>query len=437
MGLKPKSLQLSNDVFASAKSGIIYDFDDLSYSRIDPAYETKVGEKVVKWGKNNLLPHYLRQVLAENDVKQQLINTDVDLACGSGLAFYKNEDTDGDGQKNIRYIIDSQLDDWLDEWMIEDKFHETMMDLKEFGNSWMEFIFSRDRSKVNSIKSLNAVDCRIKKPDPQNWSIDTLLVADWKYSKLKAADIQSVPLMQRDWSDFGAKTKQAYHIKMNFSGQPYYSLVEWYGSLNWSEVSNLIPKFHKSGLEGGFALRYHVKIPVSYLEERVKSAREDNLTEIEAVKKIKQSIQEELDNVIGGAQNAQKAFFSWVNDHIPNPVGWEINKIETDLKDDSYIKLSDAADKKHARGHNLHPVLAGIETSGSLSSGSEILNLVNFHTSYKTPRFRKIALRPLNMILKKNYPEKYRQGIRLGVRDVELTTVDKNPTGTQNVMQNG
>lgn len=437
MGLKAKSLKLASDVFASAATGTIYDFTDTGYSRTDPAYDTKQGIKVVKWGKNNLLPYELRQILAENDIKQNMINTDVDLACGKGLIFYRETDPDGDGIRQIDYVKDTALDDWKDDWMLDEWFHETMLDLKEFGNSWTEFIFSRDRSRVNSIMSLNAVDCRIRKPDKNNWKIKSLLVADWKHQSLKKDQINEVPLIMKNWSDFGSQQKQGYHIKFHFSGQPYYSLVEWYGSRTWSEVSNLIPKFHRSGLKGGFALRYHVKIPISYLEDRVAAAKDDEVTELEAVQKIKQSIMEELNDVIGGAENAQKAFFSWVNDSIPNPTGWDIQKIETDLKDDSYIKLSDAADKKHARGHNLHPVLAGIETSGSLSSGSEILNLVNFHTAYKTPRYRKIALRPLNQIIKKNFPEQWAAGIRIGVEDVQLTTVDKNPTGTQNVMANG
>jgi hypothetical protein len=432
MGVKPKHIKMSSDVFASAGTGTIYDFTAAGQSRTDPAYDTKGGKKVVKWGTDNLLPYHLRQILAENDIKQQLINTDVDLACGKGLIFYKEIDDDENGVREVVYVKDDDLQQWLEDWDIEAKFHETMLDLKEFGNSWIEFLFARDLSRVNSCASLDAVDCRIRKPDKDNWKIDTLLVADWKYRSLTEANIKTVPLIKKDWSDFGKKSKQAYHLKLNFSGQPFYTLVEWFGSRIWAEVSNLIPKFHRSGLKGGFSLRYHVKIPISYLEDRVAAMKKDEITEVEAVQKVKLSILTEIDAVIGGAENAQKAFFSWINDHIPSPTGWEIVKIDTDLKDDSYIALSDAADKKHARGHNIHPVLAGIETSGSLSSGSEILNLLNFHTSYKTPRFRKLVLKAFNKILQKNYPEKWQQGIRLGVEDVQLTTLDKNPTGKQN-----
>lgn len=426
-------------VWASERSGTIYQFADTTNSRSKPQEKRYGKYKVVKWGKDNLLPYHHRQLLADNDIKQMLINTDVDITCGKGLVFYQLQDENEDGKKEIRFIRDTELEDWRDEWMLNEKYSETVQDLKEFGNSWAEFIMSRDRSKCTSFISLDAVDCRLMVPDKNSVRRDpaTLLLADWKYQMLQEADIKEVNLLNFDRPDLSQYVKSALHIKIAYSGQPFYSLVEWHGTKNWTEVSNLIPKFHKSGLNGGYALRYHVKIPISYLEDRVAAYKADGKSEAEAVKIIKADIQSQVDTVLQGAENAHKSFQSFVNDHMPNPTGWTIEKIETDLKDDSYIKLSDSADKKHARGHNLHPVLAGIETSGSLSSGSEILNLLNFHVAYKTPRIRRTAMRPLNLILKHNYPEKWASGIRIGVEDVELTTVDKNPTGQQNVMQNG
>lgn len=439
MGVKPKSIKFVNqpNVWASTTTGTIYEFTDTQYSRTKPHEKRFGNKKIVSWGKNNLMPYYNRQLIADSDTKQQLINTDVDLACGKGLVFYREVDKDGDGLRDIEYVINQQLEDWRDEWMLEEFFSETMQDLKEFGNSWCEFILSRDKSRVNSLFSLDAVDCRLEVPKTGKFSKNVFL-ADWKYHSLREDMIATVPLLNKRMTDLGkGPTKVAAHLKLHYSGQPFYSLTEWYGSKTWTEVSTFIPKFHLSGLKGGYTLRYHIKIPISYLEERVAALKANGKTEADAVKAVKAQIQEELDAVLSGAENAQKAFTSWVNDRVPNPVEWKIEKIETDLKDDSYIALSDAADKKHARGHNMHPVLAGIETSGSLSSGSEILNLVNFHTAYKTPRYRRAALRPIQAVMKMNFPDLWAQGYRIGVEDVKLTTLDKNPTGTQNGIQNG
>lgn len=424
------------NVWASASSGNIFEFTDTMYSRTKPAEKTYGKYKVIPWGKDNLMPYHNRQIIADSDSKQPLINSDVDLACGKGLVFYRNVDEDGDGLRDVQYVQNAKLEDWRDDWMLDEVFSETMQDLKEFGNSWVEFLLSRDRTIANSIMSLDAVDCRLRLPE-QGKSASELLIADWKYNRLKESDIKKVPLLDKWGRDLQKYQKSAFHVKLHYSGQPFYSLTEWYGSKTWTEVSTLIPQFHRSGLKGGYAIRYHIKIPISYLEERVAAMKDDGLSEADSVKKVKTQIQEQLDDVLSGAENAQKAFTSWINDRVPNPMEWKIEKIETDLKDDSYIKLSDAADKKHARGHNIHPVLGGIETSGNLSSGSEIMNLVNYHTAYKTPRWRRAALRPLNMVMKLNFPSEWEAGIRIGVEDVKLTTLDKNPKGSENGIQNG
>lgn len=441
MGLKPKTLKLesSPNIWMSTASGNVYEFADKNNSRTKPQEQRYGRHKVVKWGTDNLLPYHNRQLLADNDIKQNLINTDVDITCGKGLVFYQLTDDNEDGRKEVKFIRDVELEDWRDEWMLNELYSETVQDVKEFGNSWVEFLLSRDKTKCNSMVSLDAVDCRFEVPDQQNRrrDADTLLLADWKYQSLREEYIQTVPLINFFRPELGEFQKCALHVKINYSGQPYYTLAEWHGTRPWTEVSNLIPKFHRSGLKGGYALRYHIKIPITYLEERVGEMKKDGKTEPEAVKEVKKDIQEMFDDVVGGAENAQKAFYSWINDHIPKPIGWTIEKIETDLKDDSYITLSDAADKKHARGHNLHPVLAGIETSGSLSSGSEILNLLNYHVAYKTSRIRRTAMRPINLVMKMNFPDKWKKGIRIGVEDVELTTLDANPKGQQEVMQNG
>ncbi len=203
------------------------------------------------------------------------------------------------------------------------------------------------------------------------------------------------------------------------SGQPFYSLTEWNGTKVWTKSTNIIPEFHLKALENGYLIRYHVQIPLSYLDQFPQAEQEEE----------KNRIQRELDAVLSGAENAHKSFYSFINDKIPNAIGWKIEKIDTDLKDESYLKLFETASKVHARGHGINPILAGIEDSGSLSSGSEILNLINYHIAYKTPRMRKLCLRPLVMWKNYNFPDKKK--IKIGVEDVVLTTQDKNKSGVE------
>ncbi len=411
------------DVFISTSTGNLYDFTSKNSSRTDPKTSQYGGIEIVPWGKDNLQPYHDRQLLAENDIKQSIIDQLVNINSGQGFFFYEDKVENG---KEIKHIItDPELEDWIEEWALEEFFSETLEDLEEFENTFVEFILSRDAKKVASMQSMNLVDCRLTPVKNKQFNPSILAVADWlDKHHLSANNIEQVQLLNRrsPASELGRYYKSALHLKHSKSGQPYYNVPKWHGTKDWTENANIIPKFHLQGLKGGYMLRYHIKIPVSYF---AKAGTEDER------EKLKTDIQERLDEVLSGAENAQKAFFSYIEGIGQSSTEWKIEKIETDLKDESYLKLHDHASKVHARGHGLNPILAGIETSGSLSSGSEILNLINLHVAYKTPRRRRLAMQPINLVKNFNFPEK--KNIKIGVRDKELTTLDKNPKGTENV----
>jgi hypothetical protein len=408
-------IDIAPDVMLSTASGVVYDFTSKTYSKTAPDLEKKGGKRIIKWGADNMLPYENRQILAENDIKQSLVNTEVFLSAGKCLNLY-TERKEG-GKKVIELVDDPELADWMEDIQAHETFSEILTDLSEMGNGWVEFVLQRDGKKVASIQSMDAVDCRLSE-DP-----DLMYVADWKYNRLTAEKIADVQLLNIRKPDLANYFKSALHIKQIQSGQPFYSLAGWYGTKGWSKIANRIPEFHLNGLESGYMLRYHVKMPKSYF---------DQFGSTDQKEKKKKELQTQLDSVLSGSANAHKTFYSFIEDKIPNAQGFSIEKIETDLKDESYLKLHDHASKLHARGHNIHPVLAGIETSGSLSSGSEILNLLNFHIAYKTPRPRNICLRPINLAKNFNFPNK--RHIKIGVEDVVLTTTDKNPNGQQNSM---
>ncbi len=422
-------VEFSPDVFASLETGNVYQFEDRLYSRTNPNTVNYGKWKVIKWGSDNLLPYLNRRILAENDIKQNLIDTDVNIAAGQYLFLYQERIQDG--ERIIEPVEDNELSDWLESWNIHEKYTETLQDLKEMGNSWVEIILSRDRSIATSMISQDAVDCRLTKNEKDSRRKDSeyLLLGDWKKRGLSTDDLQAVPLLDVRDPELGKTVKCAYHVKKLISGMPFYSLVEWYGTKDWTEIANIVPKFHKQGLKSGYMLRYHIKIPMSYFDGKTDKAKE----------KLKEEIREQLDSVLSGAENAHKAFYSFINDKLSiqgNLLSeWKIEKIETDLKDESYLKLHDTASKVHARGHNIDPALAGIQTEGRLSAGAEIRNLLNYHIAYKTPRIRRIAMRPFNLVKDFNFPDK--RSIKIGIGDIEMTTEDQSPSGTQPIMVNG
>ena len=419
-------IELSPDLSVSTISGNIYQIDTGEKTRTKPA-TLDVGEySIIKWGKNNLLPQQYRQVLLDNDIKQSIIDTSVDLAAGQGFYFY-TERIEGD-KKIITPVQDDQLEDWVESWLLHDFFVETIQDIKEFANSFCEFIRTKSRNEIASIMSLDAVDCRLAKRDKFDTKTSHVVVADWKEHKRSGSgsiDLVGIDQLDNKNPQPLRYPKSALHIQKYISGMPFYTYPEWHGTVEWAEIANIIPKFHKQGLQNGYMLRYHVKIPMSYFKGK----------DEKAVTKMKSDVVAQLDAVLSGADNAHKAFISFVEDTLgqSNMSEWKIEKIETDLKDSSYLELHRRASEVHSNGHGLDPTLSGIHTQGRLSAGSEIRNLLNYHIAYKTPRIRKMAMQPINLVKSINFPNK--KNIKIGVIDTEFTTTDMNPSGTQQIMQ--
>lgn len=423
-----KIVEYSPNVFASLETGNVYQFEEGQHSRTKPDTIRKDKYEIIKWGTDNILPYLNRRILAENDIKQNLIDTDVNIAAGQYLYLYK--ESIENGKRITTPVADPELEDWLEEFRIHELFTETLQDIKEMGNSWVEFVLSRDKTKITSMISQDALDCRLNKVNKSSGrrDSDTLLLADWKNDSAMNNPIEAVPLLDIRNPQLGKDVKCAYHVKKIVSGMPYYSLVEWYGTKDWTEIANLVPKFHKQGLKNGYTGRWIIKIPMSYFDGKTG----------EALEKAKTSVRDELDK-FAGVNNSHKALITFINDKLvmgsnTQMAEWKIEPIETDLKDDSYLKLHETASKVHARGHNIDPALAGIQTEGRLSAGSEIRNLVNFHIAYKTPRPRRIAMAPIILAKNFNFPDK--KDIKIGIGDIELTTLDESTNGTQIIQSN-
>lgn len=414
--------QISSEVFVGESSGALFEFTKTAYSRTAPKVVLKGDRRIVEWGRNNLQPYLDIEIIYNNDIKPTLIENKVNITVGKRLILYTEDSKEGKRTRQI--VADPELDEWMEEWNLFEKFAEIQFDLEEHANSWVEFILTRDASKVASMKVYDACDCRLSEIKGDRPDAPSLFVADWKYRFLNETNIEEVPLLDIYNPTLGQYYKSALHIKDQHSGMPYYSLPIWHGTKEWAKTANIIPEFHHQGLRNGYMLRYHIKIPRQWLSQFGTEAEQQ-------AKKVE--ISEKLDSVLSGTKNAHKTFYSWIESIGASSLEWKIEKIDTDLKDTSYLELHNHSSGVHSRGHNIHPILAGLEKPGNLSSGSEILNLLNYHVAYKTARPRALGLKAINLVKNYNWPNK--RNIKIGVEDTVLTTIDKNPTGQQNAMQ--
>jgi hypothetical protein len=114
--------------------------------------------------------------------------------------------------------------------------------------------------------------------------------------------------------------------------------------------------------------------------------------------------------------------------------GFEILPLQQVDSDAQYLQLSKDFRINAASSVGIHPGLANVDTGGKLGgSASEMRIAALLHLSLRTPIPRTILLKPIQIAMKLMG---FAPDLFIAPKDVELTTLDLNPTGNQSVITN-
>jgi hypothetical protein len=414
------------EVFYSSKRKppALYEYVDSDISGLVPKKKNEA-RPWYNWGANNLFPNDIFKHVYLNDIKPELIKQSVDLICGNGVFTYREIIDPTTKKKTIELVDDPQINDFFYRNRIDTFFRERVHNLELYGNAFAELI-PDGNNKIQWIKNKPACDVRAEYIDPSFGRIlNYYLCGDWRFaiydqSQTGGGTVDKISSFFR--YDEARYDKYIHHSKYYLPGQDYYSFPIWYfGTKAWAELSTEISSFQLANLQNGMSLRFHVKIPKTYFDQFPEEKREAKKAEI----------QDALDDMLAGSENASKTFFSFIDTIGGSQVqGWDIIPINFDSKDDTFLNTFDVSSRANSRGHGIHPTLSGIDIKGNLGSGSEILNLYNYHVGVKAVGQRDVALEIFYDISERNG---WDRSIKFGVEYVQMTTVDKNPTGKQNV----
>jgi hypothetical protein len=368
-------------------------------------------------------PQILLDLAKHNNLQMPLIGTNVDFCIGSGVGFFKQEITNGK-----KSLIPAEFPD-VQKWFEENEVNEVMTKLaSDFyytGNYFLEGRLSGER-KVYSVKHQHPTDCRAGLIDRETGKTEYFYVGDFKSGKAKydpehpKDQKKSTVTRVRAFVQKYPAAKFLWHGKQYFPGEKYYGIPLHFGVKNWVKLANQIPIFHLSGLTKGYNIRWHIKIPVSYFEQFPENEREAE----------EESIMRELDMLLSGAENHGKAFVSRFSNEKNYPE-WKIEALKGELYDEAYKDIFQHSNTALSSANNIDPSLAGYDITGKLSSGSEKRNSYLIHIALKTPRPRQILLKWLYDVKRINgWPPE----LIFAFKDIEITTLDKNPTGTQNTV---
>lgn len=388
--------------------------------------------KIMTWGKKNNMPQLREELIEDNNVVPRLLQTRRNILIGGGLFMYR-EFFEGKKRKREEVEIPDVIQDMIDELDFEDFDLLNANDLVVQGNFGNVFD-TLAGGKIDKIKNIRANYWRPQEMDDDGIIHNYFINGDWAKKK---DDFSVIPNLVSLKKNKIPKGQFFVHTRDRFLGNEYFATPTYWTGRNWIRVSNEIPDFHIHNLENGYLVRYHIQIPKGYFFDN--AMLENGATEeevLEKEKKDKAAFLKKVDEMLSGTSNAGKAVWSEydVSDRLQKEYGGiKITPINIDLKDKALLDLFDKTNQANISATGVPPHLAGIIQNGGLSGGAEIRNALLMYVITQALTDRNLLLKPYRILAKINGWDKEFKGYKFGYRDVEITTLDKNPTGSQGV----
>jgi hypothetical protein len=380
----------------------------------------------INWGVKNDYPQEIRNITLRNYVAPALLKFKVSAAIGKGYLLYKSI---YEGDKEIKELVNNpEIEDFLEKIDYESYLQEAVTDLEWYEMLHTEFIRTK-LGKIDTFKHLEAMYTRCAKRNSKG-IIDKFYYGDFSDKNIDSKDLTQIQAYNYD--ETKKQNKFLLRSTIPTPGYLYYPPAAWHSSALWMQVSNEIPKFKANGMQNAMLLRYHIQYPSNYFIEAMPD--EDNYTD-EDRETAKKAIFQQIDELLTGTQNAQKAFYS---EFQVDPItgkkmdGWIIETIKDESNYDAHKTDNEHATSAICSAHSVNPTLANVILNSSFSSkGSELRNAFKIYTELYTYKTRQLVTKPFELTKKINGWDKE---IKIGFRDLVLTTLDENPTGSTNAL---
>jgi hypothetical protein len=349
--------------------------------------------KWVPWGVYDNQPNVMHKLMVDSPSKLPLIKSRRDFLIGSGLSVEKKKIVSG--KTELEEQTDQRVLDWLEEIEINEYLMNAGLQLSYSANIFANISIADIGKKKQRVTGLTSMDCfntRIRSLNTNETAVSAFLFNPNFGIKPAESDTEEVLIFNKN----KLIEESIMHVKEHVPGQPFYAIADWWGTASWTEVSNLIPVFHKSGLANGYNIKYLIKIPSNYFEVEGLDKK--------AQEKLKKDTFDKMAETLSGVENNEKVLKTLYNiDYQTGKAmpGVEIVPIPNNMNDDAYTSLFNTANIAQSSGHRVLPVLAGIDTGSKLGgSGKELEVAANFQQNFLTAVDRQLLLKPLNTAAK-------------------------------------
>ncbi|WP_428657583.1 hypothetical protein [Runella sp.] len=377
------------------------------------------------WGLRDDKPNQMHKLMSANDKALQLLRTQTKYIVGGGVGAFRKI---VENRKTIYEPYEThELQDWMEAAEVQDFFKALAWQWSFSWNSFANISLSYQagrffaRPTVRDLFTIRAGRILAGESRIQRFFLSDKFATPYYNAAPKIA----VPAFDPAFPT--AFAESIMHVKEPIPGQPFYAFAGWWGGEKWLEVSNLIPQFHISGLKNGYNIKYMIKIPVDYFIQQ-------GIIEEDAQRAAFATLQSNFDKWLSGVNNVNKALITrYFMDSTGKQVsGIIIEPLNNPLSDEAYTRVSTTADVAHASSHGILPSLAGIDTGSKLGGSGSELRLAYDYAKMMTATDRQAQIKPI--LAAARISGVLPRDVTFQVIDAQMTTLDANPTGTQNVI---
>ena len=418
-----------------------------------PRFTNVDGYQVASRGDDNRSCDRIEKDIKSNRLLPRLIDKQIKLLYGKGLLPYTESIIDGKVQRVWQQVpeVSTWLESWTDNGMEMSHTDFALAVIKRFyyfRDFFVKFRIANGKSigkyPVAGMELLENKNCRLG-TKKQDVVADTVLYNDFQYVlfgdwRKGGAKFKVYPLFRISEIDNYQFAAISHHRESSVGD--FYGLNETHEGVKiFLKTSNELPSYIDSFLENSLAAKIHVIIPHAWMEAKRKQIQaicdENKRRKIDDKVLLKyngieigtefneslviQFMSEELrrlSDYLTGKKNQGKAYatFSFKTGQNNEEERWKIETIDLKYKEyiTSLIDYDKRVDEVLISSVGIDSSISAVSKPGMISkSGSDAYyNLIIYLLSL-TPDDQKCA-EPFNLALQVNFPELYKQGIRLG-----------------------
>lgn len=431
--------------------GIAYTFKNTSGSSLEAPTTLNIQVKdkkgrIASWGPNNDYPQKILKAIKSSGSGSSALRFLRKAHYGSGIILINN--TPDENGKKAPKLVDilkyPEINTFFKTSQVPRFFKEIIADMEWFSIGFPEYILSNNFKTINRVKRHQTAWCRFEIMNEENGLVENVYISE-KFGKESVSEdspfVSKVPLIDSYWSPeevraYCQANKIYKFIRPVFYpliDEAYYPQAEWHSVVNngWLDVANSIPEYKKAMFENQAAIKYMVEVDERYFEQIYGNSWKDYT--VEERQKIRQDLIDGINEGLVTTKNAGKSIQSmmFADEKGVQTSALKISSPDDKLKDGVYLPEAEAANSEILFAMGVDPSLIGAGIPGGklgAGSGSDKNAAFNILQALKKTD-RETVLEIYDFVAGYN---QWDETISANFENTVLTTLDKNPTGTQN-----